>query len=112
MNGRNGIALLAIAAGVDVNTKDWEGDTALLKYVRQMYGGSAGQDGVVNHLTRSGADLEVRDRDGRTALFFAVDHNQLGAVKALVEAGAKRQQSASPSSVARPPSRLARLSSR
>jgi ankyrin repeat protein len=89
MNGRNGIAVLAIKAGVDVNAKDWEGDTALLKYVRQMYGGSAGQDGVVDHLTRSGADLEVRDRDGRTALFFAVDHNQLGAVKALVEAGAK-----------------------
>lgn len=88
MNGRNGIALQMVQAGVDVNAKDWEGETALLKYARQIYGAGGSQETVLQRILDAGADTETRDSDGRTALYYAVDHNQVGGVRALVGAGA------------------------
>lgn len=89
MNGRNGIAVHMVDAGVDVNARDWEGETALLKYARQIYGGGTAQQEVLQRIVAAGAELDVCDGDGHTSLFYAVDHNQVGSVQALVEAGAR-----------------------
>ena len=88
MNGRNGIAHLMLEAGTDVNALDWEGESALLKFARQVYGGGTAQAGLFARFMEKGADPNVRDKDGHTALFYAIDHNQPAATKILVEGGA------------------------
>jgi ankyrin repeat protein len=44
---------------------------------------------VVELLIAKGADIEVRDKDGKTALQLAVGHNHNAAAEILRKAGAK-----------------------
>jgi uncharacterized protein len=44
--------------------------------------------GCIARLVRAGADLDRRDRHGRTALLIAVDHNHVEFARALIAAGA------------------------
>jgi ankyrin repeat protein len=88
MNGRNGIAQLMLQAGTDPNAKDWEGETALLKFSRQVYGGGTGQAELIKLFIAKGADLDVRDKDGHSSLYYAIDHNQVAASRLLISAGA------------------------
>jgi len=88
MNGRNGIAQMMLRAGTDPNAKDWEGETALLKFARQIYGSGTGQGELIKLFIAKGADLDVRDKDGHSALYFAIDHNQVAGSRLLISAGA------------------------
>jgi ankyrin repeat protein len=88
MNGRNGIAQLMLQAGTEPNAKDWEGETALLKFARQVYGSGPGQSELIKLFIQKGADLDVRDKDGHSPLFYAIDHNQVAVSRLLISAGA------------------------
>jgi len=88
MNGRNGIAQIMLQAGTNPNAKDWEGETALLKFARQVYGSGTGQSDLIKLFIAKGADLDVRDKDGHSALYYAIDHNQVAASRLLISAGA------------------------
>ena len=37
---------------------------------------------------KKNADLDVRDKDGHSTLFYAIDHNQVAASKLLIAGGA------------------------
>ena len=84
MNGRNGIAQIMLQAGTNPNAKDWEGETALLKFARQVYGSGTGQSDLIKLFIAKGADLDVRDKDGHSALYYAIDHNQVAASRLLI----------------------------
>jgi ankyrin repeat protein len=90
MNGRNGIAQLMLNAGTNPNALDWEGETAMLKFARQVYGGGGGggQAGLIDMFVKKGADLDVRDKDGHSALYYSIDHNQVDSSKILIAGGA------------------------
>lgn len=53
-----------LAAGVDVNARDKDGNTVL------MWAASDGYAGIVKLFLDQGADVNVRDKDGRTALMY------------------------------------------
>ena len=78
-------ALLEIGVNVNVNAKDQNGCTALMS--------SADNDSnscidIIKFLLKSGADLELKDDNGSTALIYAVKANNIPAVDTLIDAGA------------------------
>ena len=52
-----------------------------------MYASQCGHEESVRALIEKGASLEVVDEEGRTALFYAAEEDQLEVVKALLAAG-------------------------
>ena len=72
----------ALAAGVDVNTRDAKGWTAL------MHAANQGYTLLVPPLLEAEADLNVRAADGATALFMAALRGYTEIVAALLKAGA------------------------
>ena len=72
----------ALAAGVDVDTRDGQGWTALMHAVNKDY------PLLVEPLLAAGAGLDIRAPDGATALFMAVVDGHKEIVALLMEAGA------------------------
>ncbi len=104
-----------IAAGADINRKDFFGKTALMWALERMNRITqieallkAGTDleakdnrgktalmvsasNILGHtktLIAAGANIEAKDDNGRTALMWAVRHEQIDSIEALVAAGA------------------------
>jgi ankyrin repeat protein len=79
----------AMAEGANVNCRGTNGLTPLLQ---TMSGATApfeaGRRQCVAFLLERGAEVDARDRDGRTALIYATRAGDLEAVHLLVEAGA------------------------
>ncbi len=68
-----------ITSGADVNTAVFD-EYPLMRAVEQP--------DIIKLLLQKGANLEEKTPYGKTALFYAVQYNQLDSVKELVEAGA------------------------
>ena len=72
----------AIGFGIDVNSKDRYGDTALIK-------ASDGATEILKSLLESGSDVNARDCRGATALMYASEAGLIDNVKLLIECGAR-----------------------
>lgn len=74
-----------LLASVDINTQEKKSynQTALMKAV------ATGWEPVVVELIRAGADLNIVDSNGDTALHYSADFNQPRMTKLLLDAGAK-----------------------
>ena len=83
IRGSDTDAIALIQRGMDVNTVDRTGNTLLMQaVVRDM-------PDLVNFLVKSRARLNVRNRNGETALSLAAFHGRQPFVQALVTAGAE-----------------------
>lgn len=71
-----------IASGVDVNAKDDNGITALMRAAWQ------GHDKVIDLLLSHKAALDAKDGFGWTAMMHAAQYNQMGATSQLLASGA------------------------
>lgn len=69
-----------LSQGVDINTKDNKGNTALIESTHNLE--------VLKYLVKKGADLNAQTNEGRTVLSYAMCRN-LDMVKALVEGNKK-----------------------
>ena len=70
-----------IAAGLDVQARDPETGNSFLFYVTS--------EESVEALLKAGLDLNAKNKEGKTALYFAHAEPRTDAVRAMVEAGAK-----------------------
>ncbi len=73
----------ALKAGVDVNARDRQGWTALMRAANKGY------VLLVEPLLTAGADPNLRAADGATALFMAAVHGHSEVVEVLMKAGAE-----------------------
>jgi len=71
-----------IQAGIDVNTQDEYGKTALIWVTRK------GHSACIPLLIEAGADVNVRDKNGWTALMYAAFHGRSKFISLLIELGA------------------------
>ena len=78
--GHDGIVQRLLDAGVDINAKDIDEQTALI------YAAENGSDLVFQKLLNSG--LNVKDGKGQTALIYALANEYNGIVQQLIDAGA------------------------
>jgi len=79
----------AIGEGANVNSRGTNGLTPLLQTISAATAPfEAGRRQCVAFLLESGAEVDARDRDGRTALIYATRAGDLETVRLLVEAGA------------------------
>ena len=77
------VVALLIAKGAYINTEDaYSKDTAL------KAAACVGNSELVKILINAGADLNVKDRDGYTALHLAARNKRIEAVELLIKAGA------------------------
>jgi ankyrin repeat protein len=72
----------AVPPTADVNEKDSQGQTALIR------ASGTGNHDSVGLLIAAGAQVDVKDNDGRTALIMAAECGHVDCVKAIVAAGA------------------------
>lgn len=70
-----------LAEGADINSRDDEGKTPLMKAVRNHR--------VLIYLLDKGADISATDNDGKTALYWANLSNQVESVETLLQRGAE-----------------------
>jgi ankyrin repeat protein len=80
-------AMLREASGNSVNTADQHGRTPL-HVCASNSGDVSKKSRCIATLVRHGAELEVQDAVGLTALHYAADSGNLDAVKSLVKSGA------------------------
>jgi ankyrin repeat protein len=73
-----------LQSGVDINTQHPTSGTTVLMIASSYYY----YDNIVDYLIRKGADVNLRDNEGKTALLWAAS-NSLSNAKILVENGAK-----------------------
>ncbi|KAH7176434.1 ankyrin repeat-containing domain protein [Dactylonectria macrodidyma] len=71
-----------IAAGVNVDAKNWEGSSPL------MSAASVGNVGCMKRLMRAGCDLNQKHDDGSTIIYLAVRYGHPKVVELLMAAGA------------------------
>jgi ankyrin repeat protein len=83
IRGDSAAAIDLIKRGMDVNSVDRAGNTLLTQAVRRDV------SGLVDYLMQHRARLNVRNRNGETALSIAAYTGQLAYVQRLVEAGAE-----------------------
>ena len=72
--------------GMDVNTQDWEGETAAINAA--FYNHPA----ALKMLIRAGADLTLRQDQGGTALIWAIERGHADCVKVLIDGFAPLDQ--------------------
>jgi ankyrin repeat protein len=77
-----------LALGVDPNTADPWGRTALQMAVRNANNGEADALAIVQILLAAGADLQAADQEGFTALKHAAVYGYLDLLQFLIAAGA------------------------
>ena len=89
--GYDGIKMaeLLLAAGADAGAQAKDGRTPLIHAV-QAVGARLGSLEIVKALIRAKADLNVRDKFGRTALSIAEEDRNAGLSNLLKQAGAKK----------------------
>ena len=75
---------MLLDAGADVNTKAYDGGTAL---IRACY---MGKTDTIKFLIDAGADASAAYNDGQTALMVAIGNKNTVAIKLLKQAGANR----------------------
>jgi hypothetical protein len=71
---------LLLENGVDINSADEKGMTALHYAVQNFYHYRKEPLNLIKKLLASGADLEAKDKDGRTPLMLATEHSQKNTV--------------------------------
>ena len=76
-----------IAAGADVNAKNNNGETALMRASKSR---NYEADGAVSVLIEAGTEVDAKDKNGWTALIWALCAHRYkpGIIKLLLEAGA------------------------
>lgn len=95
-----------VDAGADANTRDHTGKTALIHLVLEDFGGNLRISGLtkeqvreesipekipfIDTLAKAGADLNLRDATGKTALDWATERKEGPVVDRLIELGARR----------------------
>jgi ankyrin repeat protein len=80
--GDTKIASLLVEAGVDVDAKTLDKETAL------HYAARRGDTKIASLLVEAGVDVDAKTPDGDTALYLAVRHGATGCVEVLLAAGA------------------------
>lgn len=82
-----------LEAGGDVNERDDTGMVYESKIARTllMYAAQTGEEGVVRILVKAGADLELRNEEGKTALHLAAEQGQLNSATILLEESVSRR---------------------
>eukprot|EP01052_Picozoa_sp_SAG31_P042343 SAG31_NODE_6697_length_1922_cov_1.157981_1_plen_554_part_10 len=97
MNGRNGIVQAMLDHGrkyperkADPKRTNYNGETALLMFTRQLYGSVGQQAQILKLLIEGGSDVNVKSADGTkgSPIYYSIDHNQAEAMILLAEAGA------------------------
>ncbi|MBQ7593986.1 MAG: ankyrin repeat domain-containing protein [Synergistaceae bacterium] len=91
-----------IACGADVNIQDNNGRTALMyiaqnswaqfymdKKLDDSIGGTKQADSSMQFILNAGADVNIQDNEGKTALMYAAKKKLPGRVRILLDAGAK-----------------------
>lgn len=84
-NGNKDVVRALIKGGIDVNTKNAKGQTALMYAAESPNSNKA----MVKILIDLGADVNLKDNDGNTALILAARSNDIEKVKLLIENGAE-----------------------
>ncbi len=110
-NGSADLLRLLVDAGADLNARDEEGETALdfaafaesdekVKLLLMAgadasgsgqalcFAARTGHRALLEALLKAGADVNGRDSEGKTALFYAVSRDDPALVKTLLDAGA------------------------
>lgn len=72
--------------GMDVNTQDWEGETAALNAAFHNH------PAALKLLIKAGADLSLRQDQGGTALIWAIQNGHVDCVKVLIDGFAPLDQ--------------------
>ena len=81
-NGKNDVVGLFLQAGMDSETADEQGRTALILAATE------GHTATLKTLIANGADVKDTDKQGKTALIWAAESDHLPAVQALLVSGA------------------------
>ncbi|MDD3673221.1 MAG: ankyrin repeat domain-containing protein, partial [Synergistaceae bacterium] len=71
-----------VAAGVEINTPDFQDETPLINSIKKGY------TEITHFLINSGADIHYRNKKGDTALFFAIVQERIPETEMLIAAGA------------------------
>jgi uncharacterized protein len=83
MRGNQAMVELLLEAGADAATPDEDGKTVL------MFAAARSNVGIIRALLANGCgDVDARNRDGCTALWWACENGRTNAVQLLLEAGA------------------------
>lgn len=87
-NGKDNVVALFLDAGIDSETADTTGKTALILAAQQ------GHTSTAKTLLDRGADPNNSDKDGRTALIWASQEDHIDTVLLLLSRGVKVNQKA------------------
>lgn len=71
--------------GYDINIQDWKGRTALLIAAKMQ--SSEANLAVIDYLLSHGANPDIHDKEGDTALLQALAHDRLDLAQRLIEEG-------------------------
>lgn len=86
-NGNEGVVKLLIEKGVNIESKNWIGQTPL-----SLAAGNGHENVVKILLEKGGVNLESKDTNDRTPLSLAVLRLHKEVVKLLIEKGAKPER--------------------
>jgi ankyrin repeat protein len=84
-DGRLDLVKDLIAAGANVNYRDWAGNTALLYAIRFSHNTHDKYSKIVRELIKVGADVTIADRTGTTALMLLTERGYIDIVLELIK---------------------------